>query len=66
MLFAGIQNDEKEANRADCVGMPAGTRIVILSELPSDTKLMHISHVKAYPSKGGKSVTGYTVILTIP
>jgi hypothetical protein len=43
--------------------MPTGARVVILSELPSDSKLMHVS---MYPPKGGKSITGYTVIVDIP
>jgi hypothetical protein len=52
-----------EAHRLDCGGLAAGTRLTILDELPSDSAIGHIAHIRAFMLGGGGSIVGYTVIL---
>ena len=62
-LIALIQKNPEEAHRYDCGGLPKGSRLVVLDDIPSDSPLGHPSHVRAYILGGGGSLVGYTLVI---
>ena len=63
-LLALIQRNADEMHRLDCGGLPQGTRLTILEDLPSESEIGHVARVRAFILGGGGSIVGYTLIVT--
>ena len=62
-LMALIQKNAEQMHRYDCGGLPSGTRLVVLEDIPSPSTLGHMARVRAFLLGGGGSISRYTLVI---